>query len=71
MRSLPVLLSSWDEDPYVPPESVQDSAALLRTAGAEVHLHIEPAVEHGIRDIEIGYARNLLDTEPYHQDIRT
>ncbi|WP_343573156.1 phospholipase [Pseudomonas sp.] len=70
LRDLPVLLSSWDDDPYVPPESVQESAALLRAAGAEVHLHIEPAFEHGIRDTEIGYARNLLDAEPLHQETR-
>ncbi|WP_449433535.1 alpha/beta hydrolase [Pseudomonas putida] len=70
LRNLPVLLSSWDEDPYVPPQSVQESAALFRAAGAEVHLHLEPAVEHGIRDNEIGYARSLLDAEPLHQDIR-
>lgn len=71
LRNLPVLLSSWDEDPYVPRDSVQDSAALLRAAGADVHLHIETAVEHGIRDIEVAYARTLLHTEPLHQDIRT
>ncbi|MNG32596.1 hypothetical protein D3C84_1186490 [compost metagenome] len=55
----------------MPPESVQEGAALLRAAGAEVHLHIEPAFEHGIRDIEIGYARSLLDAEPLHQETRT
>ncbi|MBO3277017.1 alpha/beta hydrolase [Pseudomonas schmalbachii] len=71
LRDLPVLLSSWDDDPYVPPESVQESAALFRSAGAEVHLHIEPAVEHGIRDAEIGYARDLLDAEPLHQEHRS
>lgn len=71
LRKLPVLLSSWDDDPYVPPQSVQESAALFRAAGAEVHLHIEPAVEHGIRDTEIGYARNLLDAEPLHQETPT
>lgn len=69
LRELPVLLSSWDDDPYVPAQNVQESAALFRAAGAQVHLHIEPAVEHGIRDAEISYARSLLDAEPFPQEI--
>lgn len=60
LRHMPVLLSTWDDDPYVPAGSVRESAAFFDRAGATVTLKIEGATEHGIRDAEIGYAREML-----------
>ncbi|HKT98806.1 MAG TPA: dienelactone hydrolase family protein [Paraburkholderia sp.] len=60
LQGMPVLLSTWDEDPHVPADSVRESAQRFREAGAHVSLKIEAGVEHGIRDAEIGYAHALL-----------
>jgi phospholipase/carboxylesterase len=57
---MPVLFSTWDDDPYVPAQSVRESAQYFAEAGADVTLKIEAGDEHGIRDAEIGYARALL-----------
>ncbi|TAL98473.1 MAG: phospholipase [Paraburkholderia sp.] len=64
LRHMPVLLSTWDDDPYVPAGSVRESAALFDKAGAAVTLKIEGATEHGIRNAEIGYAREMLAATP-------
>ncbi|CAE6841492.1 alpha/beta hydrolase [Paraburkholderia domus] len=60
LRNMPVLLSTWGDDPYVPAESVRESAACFEQSGALVTLKIEGATEHGIRNAEIGYAREIL-----------
>lgn len=60
LQGMPVLLSTWEQDPFVPAECVRDSAALFRAVGAEVSLKVEAATEHGIRAAEIGYARTML-----------
>ncbi|MFM0658083.1 alpha/beta hydrolase [Paraburkholderia sediminicola] len=71
LRNMPVLLSTWDDDPYVPAGSVRESAALFEKNGAAVTLKIEHATGHGIRDAEIGYAREMLaDAAPSHHDKR-
>ncbi|SAK76615.1 alpha/beta hydrolase [Caballeronia ptereochthonis] len=60
-ENMPVLFSSWDQDPYVPAGEVEKSAELFRKAGAAVKVRVDPGTEHGIRDAEIGYARSLVD----------
>ncbi|MCG5073264.1 alpha/beta hydrolase [Paraburkholderia tagetis] len=57
---MPVLFSTWDDDPHVPAQSVRESAQRFAQAGADVTLKIEAGDEHGIRDAEIGYACTLL-----------
>ncbi|MDR3097476.1 MAG: dienelactone hydrolase family protein [Paraburkholderia sp.] len=64
LEGMPVLLSTWDADPFVPADSVRESAQRFREAGAQVTLKIEAGVEHGIRDAEIGYARTLVFGRP-------
>jgi phospholipase/carboxylesterase len=64
LEGMPVLLSTWDDDPFVPADSVRESAQRFVEAGAHVTLKIEPGVEHGIRDAEIDYARALLLCRP-------
>lgn len=64
LEGTPVLLSTWDDDPYVPADSVRDSAALFERAGASVTLKVEAGTEHGIRDAEIDYARAILARTP-------
>ena len=59
-EGMPVLLSTWNEDPYVPADCVRETAQRFGEAGARVTLKIESGVEHGIRDAEIDYARTLL-----------
>ena len=60
LHGMPVLLSTWEQDPHVPAGSVRDSAALFHAVGADVTLKVEPGSEHGIRDAEIGYAQAVL-----------
>lgn len=64
LRNMPVLLSTWGDDPYVPAHSVRESAARFEQAGATVTLKIEDATEHGIRDAEIEYSRSILAGTP-------
>ncbi|MGH8784991.1 MAG: alpha/beta hydrolase [Cupriavidus necator] len=64
LAGLPVLLSTWRDDPHVPADSVRESAELFRAAGAQVRLEIGPGVEHGIRAEEIDFARALLADGP-------
>ncbi|MFM0503199.1 alpha/beta hydrolase [Paraburkholderia caffeinilytica] len=71
LQHMPVLLSTWDDDPHVPAGSVRESAAFFEKAGAAVTLKIEGATGHGIRDAEIGYARQMLaDAASSHHDKR-
>ena len=60
VKGLPVLLSTWEADPYVPVDSVRESARWFESAGAKVQLKVEAGTEHSIRDAEIDYARQLL-----------
>ncbi len=60
LRDMPVLLSTCEADPHVPLDSVQESARLFRTAGADVKLVIEPGCEHAIRDTEVAFAKAAL-----------
>lgn len=60
LQGMPVLFSTWDEDPHVPADSVRESAALFQTVGADVTIKVESGTEHGIRDAEIAYAEAML-----------
>lgn len=46
LRGLPVIIRSIENDPFVPPSRVRETAELLRSAGAEVDLRIDPGNEH-------------------------
>ncbi|VVD61508.1 hypothetical protein PEP31012_00126 [Pandoraea eparura] len=60
LAGMPVLLSTWDDDPYVPQDSVREAARWFDAAGAQVTLRIAAGTEHGIRAEEIKWARALL-----------
>jgi phospholipase/carboxylesterase len=60
LQDMPVLLSTWDQDPYVPADCVRETADWFRQAGAAVRLHVDAGSEHGIRDTEIGYAEEFF-----------
>lgn len=60
LDGVPVLLSTWVDDPHVPADSVRETALLFARAGASVTLKVEHGIEHRIRDQEIDYARALL-----------
>jgi len=57
---MPVLLSTWDEDPHVPLSYVLASAQSWDAAGADVSVWNGPGTEHGIQDAEIAMAQRIL-----------
>lgn len=57
---LPVLFSSGDPDPHVPWARVEQSADLLREAGAAVTLNRYPGRPHTVLAEEVANARELL-----------
>ncbi|MET4639175.1 phospholipase [Mycetocola sp. 2940] len=59
---LPVLLRSLDEDPWVPPHRVADTAKLLVRSGAHVDALIETGDEHIVTERAIADARAFLTT---------
>jgi predicted esterase len=61
LRGVPVVLRSIEDDPWVPRHRVDETAALLRQAGAEVDLRIDPGTDHVITDEACATATELLD----------
>lgn len=53
---VPVLMTTAQEDPWVPPERTAASARLFDEAGASVTHWIAPGGDHAVRDEEIGLA---------------
>ncbi|MGC7101377.1 alpha/beta hydrolase [Amycolatopsis lurida] len=62
LRGVPTVLRSIEDDPWVPRHRVEETAALLRQAGAEVDLRIDPGTEHVITDEACAAATGLLET---------
>lgn len=60
LSGLPVLFSSGDPDPHVPWARVEQSAELLREAGAEVTMRRYPGRPHTVLQEEAEAARTLL-----------
>ena len=56
----PVFLACSDVDPFIPLARVEDTAALLTTAGAQVDKHIYPGIGHTIVADEIVRAQPIL-----------
>jgi phospholipase/carboxylesterase len=56
----PVLLTNSDCDPWVPLARTQQTAAVFRGLGADVHQRVYPARQHEVTDAEISEARKLL-----------
>lgn len=59
-KGMPVLFSTWAQDPYVPLEYVQASAQSFKQAGAHVRVWGGAGFEHGIQDQEIRLAVEVL-----------
>lgn len=57
---MPALLSGGDRDPHVPWQRIEDTARLLRGAGANVIVERYAGKPHGISAPEIAAARRLL-----------
>lgn len=55
----PVLISAGRLDPIIPAANTERLAELLRTAGAAVTMHVEPA-GHELREAELAVAREWL-----------
>lgn len=60
LDGLPVLFSSGEPDPHVPWARVEQSADLLREAGAAVTLNRYPGRPHTVLPEEVANARKLL-----------
>lgn len=60
LAGTPVLLTNSDSDPWVPLARTQQTAAVFRGLGAEVHQPVYPARRHEVTDAEISEARKLL-----------
>lgn len=60
LRGVPAVVRSIENDPWVPRHRVEETAALLRRAGAEVDLRIDPGTEHIITDEACAAATELL-----------
>jgi phospholipase/carboxylesterase len=57
---MPVLMSSAEEDAWVPMPRVQATAAALAAAGATVELHGYDEQQHHINDDSVAAMRRLL-----------
>lgn len=62
LDGLEVLVRSIANDPWVPRHRVEDTAEVLRRAGARVDLRIDPGAEHVITDEACSAAGALIST---------
>jgi len=60
LAGTPVLLTNSDSDPWVPLARTQQTAAVFRGLGADVHQPVYPARRHEVTDAEISEARKRL-----------
>ncbi|GAB3165714.1 dienelactone hydrolase family protein [Amycolatopsis stemonae] len=60
LHGVPAVLRSISDDPWVPRHRVEETAVLLRRAGAKVDLRIAPGTEHVITDEACAAAAALL-----------
>jgi predicted esterase len=60
LAGTPALLLSGDPDPHVPWSRVEESAAVLRSMGADVTTKRYPGKPHSVSADEIGLARALV-----------
>jgi predicted esterase len=60
-RGTPVLLGCSDPDPYIPRESVSESARLLGDLGMRVDLRLYPDLGHTVNQDEISAVRAVLE----------
>jgi phospholipase/carboxylesterase len=61
LAGVPVIVRSIQDDPFVPPWRVGETAALLERIGAAVDFRIDPGNEHVITDEAFGVSRRLLE----------
>ncbi|MEU0795023.1 phospholipase [Amycolatopsis sp. NPDC005961] len=66
LHGVPAVVRSIEDDPWVPRHRVEETAELLRRAGAEVDLRIDPGTEHVITDEACATATKLLTTAAAH-----
>ncbi len=60
LAGTPVFLGCSDRDPHIPLQRVDESAAVLKTMGAEVTERIYPAMGHTVNEDEMDFIRRLL-----------
>lgn len=67
LRGVPAVVRSIEHDPWVPRDRVVATADLLRRAGADVDVRIDPGEEHIITDEACRSATDLLTGSPRAQ----
>jgi phospholipase/carboxylesterase len=60
LERTPVLLTTAEDDPWVPPGRTRATAAILEAAGAAVDLRVFPPGPHTVRPDEVAALRGLL-----------
>lgn len=63
LDATPVFLGCSDVDPHIPVERVRESAAVMRTMGAQVNERIYPGMAHTVSREELNVVRTLLGAE--------
>jgi phospholipase/carboxylesterase len=63
LRGTPLLITTAEQDEWIPVYRTRESASVLEAAGAAVDLRIMPPGEHGIEDEEVEALRRLLRAE--------
>lgn len=60
LAGTPVLLTDGDDDPYVPLQRVEETAAVFRAERANVEFQVYPGREHTVSDDECARAAGLI-----------
>jgi phospholipase/carboxylesterase len=66
LAGVPIVMRSIENDPWVPPYRVRDTARVFSARGADVDLRIDPGTEHIITEGAVERARALLDDLASH-----
>src|SRR5579859_1162925 len=60
LAGTPVFLGCSDVDPHIPARRVEESAAVLRTLGADVTARLYPGMGHTVNDDELDAVRTIM-----------
>ncbi|MCU1480995.1 MAG: phospholipase/Carboxylesterase [Subtercola sp.] len=61
LSGIPIVMRSIENDPWVPPHRVRETARVFTDRGANVDLRIDAGTEHIITDEAVDCARTLLE----------
>jgi len=61
LRGMPVAITVHEQDPHIPLNRAEDSAAVFRSLGAEASLSVEPGAGHGLTQSGVTALRAVLN----------